>query len=115
MSAIELTAAAPADLEIRGLAKRFGGKVEVLADVSLAVGKSEAVALIGANGAGKSTLLRSCLRLVEPDAGEIRLFGENVKFKGMTWVSTVRDEDYNYVRKMYATIGQKQFSEFVGD
>jgi phosphonate transport system substrate-binding protein len=41
--------------------------------------------------------------------------GENVKFKGMTWVPTVRDEDYNYVRKMYATIGQKQFSEFVGD
>jgi len=41
--------------------------------------------------------------------------GENVKFKGMTWVPSVRDEDYNYVRKMYGTIGQKQFSEFVGD
>jgi phosphonate transport system substrate-binding protein len=41
--------------------------------------------------------------------------GENVKFKGMVWVPTVRDEDYNYVRKMYGTIGQKQFSEFVGD
>ena len=79
MSAIELTAAAPADLEIRGLAKRFGGKVEVLSEVSLAVGKGEAVALIGANGAGKSTLLRSCLRLVEPDAGEIRMLGEDVR------------------------------------
>jgi phosphonate transport system substrate-binding protein len=41
--------------------------------------------------------------------------GENTKYKGMAWVPTVRDEDYNYVRKMYATIGQKQFSEFVGD
>jgi phosphonate transport system substrate-binding protein len=41
--------------------------------------------------------------------------GENDKFKGMVWVPTVRDEDYNYVRKMYATIGQKQFSDFVGD
>ena len=41
--------------------------------------------------------------------------GENVKYKGMVWVPTIRDEDYNYVRKMYATIGQKQFSEFVGD
>jgi len=79
LSAIELTAAAPADLEIRGLAKRFGGKVEVLSEVSLAVGKGEAVALIGANGAGKSTLLRSCLRLVEPDAGEIRMLGEDVR------------------------------------
>jgi phosphonate transport system substrate-binding protein len=41
--------------------------------------------------------------------------GENAKFKGMVWVPTIRDEDYNYVRKMYGTIGQKQFSEFVGD
>jgi phosphonate transport system substrate-binding protein len=41
--------------------------------------------------------------------------GENVKFKGMAWVASVRDEDYNYVRKMYGTIGQTQFSEFVGD
>ena len=79
MSAIELTAAAPADLEIRGLAKRFAGDVDVLSGVSLAVGKGEAVALIGANGAGKSTLLRSCLRLIEPDAGEIRLLGQDVR------------------------------------
>jgi phosphonate transport system substrate-binding protein len=41
--------------------------------------------------------------------------GENVKYKGMVWVPTIRDEDYNYVRKMYATIGQTQFSEFVGN
>jgi phosphonate transport system substrate-binding protein len=41
--------------------------------------------------------------------------GENVKFDGMAWIPSIRDEDYNYVRKMYGTIGQKQFSEFVGD
>jgi len=41
--------------------------------------------------------------------------GENRKFKGMVWVPTIRDEDYNYVRKMYATIGQTQFSEFIGN
>ncbi len=41
--------------------------------------------------------------------------GENVKFKGMAWVPTIKDADYNYVRKMYGTIGQPQFSEFVGD
>jgi phosphonate transport system substrate-binding protein len=41
--------------------------------------------------------------------------GENVKFAGMRWVPSVRDEDYNYVRAMYRTIGQTQFSEFVGN
>lgn len=40
---------------------------------------------------------------------------ENKKFKGMHWVTTVKDEDYNVVRRMYATIGQTQFSEFVGN
>jgi phosphonate transport system substrate-binding protein len=41
--------------------------------------------------------------------------GENVKFTGMRWVPSVRDEDYNYVRRMYRTIGQTQFSDFVGN
>jgi phosphonate transport system ATP-binding protein len=66
------------DLEVRGLSKRFNGSVQVLSSVSLAIGKAEAVALIGANGAGKSTLLRCCLRLVEPDAGQIRLFNTDI-------------------------------------
>ena len=78
MSAIETAVATAAQLEVRGLSKRFGA-VAVLSDVSLAVGGAQAVALIGANGAGKSTLLRSCLRLIEPDAGEIRLLGEDVR------------------------------------
>lgn len=40
---------------------------------------------------------------------------ENQKFKGMHWITTIKDEDYNYIRRMYATIGQPQFSEFVGN
>lgn len=40
---------------------------------------------------------------------------ENQKFKGMQWITTVKDEDYNYVRQMYATIGQPQFAAFVGE
>ena len=78
MSAIELTVAAAADLEVRGLSKRFAGDVDVLSGVGLAIGNAEAVALIGANGAGKSTFLRCCLRLIEPDAGHIQLLGNDV-------------------------------------
>ncbi len=40
---------------------------------------------------------------------------ENQKFRGMAFIPTVADSDYNYVRKMYATIGQPQFATFVGD
>jgi phosphonate transport system ATP-binding protein len=79
LSAIETAVAAAAELQVRGLSKRFSADAAVLSDVSLAVGKAEAVALIGANGAGKSTLLRCCLRLVEPDAGNVNLLGNDVR------------------------------------
>lgn len=62
----------------RGLAKRFGDGAPVLAGVDLEVARGSAVALIGANGTGKSTLARMLVRLVEPDAGRIRLFGEEI-------------------------------------
>jgi phosphonate transport system ATP-binding protein len=89
-AAFQRPAAAPADLEVRGLSKRFSRDVAVLTEVSLAVAKAEALALIGANGAGKSTLLRSCLRLIEPDAGEIRLLGQDVRALGLATLRRLR-------------------------
>lgn len=66
------------DLSVSDVAKRFGS-TQVLGGVSFTVPAGQAVALIGANGAGKSTLLRCCLRLIEPDAGAIRLLGRDVR------------------------------------
>lgn len=63
------------DVAVRGLSKSFGAR-PVLRGVDLAVPRGQAVALLGSNGAGKSTLLRCCLRLVEPDGGEVGLLGE---------------------------------------
>ncbi len=40
---------------------------------------------------------------------------ENQKFQGMKFIPSISDKDYNYVRKMYATIGQPQYAAFVGD
>lgn len=43
------------------------------------------------------------------------LVGEdNQKYKGMVFLPNIKDSDYDYVRRMYATIGQPQFAEFVG-
>lgn len=40
---------------------------------------------------------------------------ENQKFQGMKFIPSIADTDYNYVRKMYSTIGQPQYAAFVGD
>ena len=54
------------------------GPLQVLFDVSLAVPEGARVALLGTNGAGKSSLLRVAAGLEFPQAGEVRLAGENV-------------------------------------
>jgi zinc transport system ATP-binding protein len=54
----------------------FGyGRVPVIDDVDLTVRRGEFVALVGPNGSGKTTLLRLILGTLEPQAGEVRLFG----------------------------------------
>jgi len=62
-------------IEVRGLSKRYGTLVALDA-VSLEVAAGEMVVVLGPSGAGKSTLLRCINRLVQPDAGEVRIGGE---------------------------------------
>jgi phosphonate transport system substrate-binding protein len=38
---------------------------------------------------------------------------DNKKYKGMKFISSVKDADYNYVRSMYITIGYPKFAAFV--
>jgi zinc/manganese transport system ATP-binding protein len=51
------------------------GARTVLADVSMAIRPGEFIGVLGPNGAGKTTLLQAILGLLEPVAGEIRIFG----------------------------------------
>jgi len=56
----------------------FYGAIHALKGVSLRVGQSEIVTLIGANGAGKSTTLRAVNGLNHPRQGSIRFQGRDV-------------------------------------
>lgn len=66
-------------LEMRGITKTFPG-VRALDDVTLQVRAGTVHALMGENGAGKSTLMKILFGLYTPDAGEILLNGQPVRF-----------------------------------
>lgn len=64
-------------LELEHITKQFPG-VKALQDVSLRVRAGEIHALCGENGAGKSTLMNILSGNLRPDAGSIRIDGNNV-------------------------------------
>ncbi|RYG27084.1 sugar ABC transporter ATP-binding protein [bacterium] len=65
-------------LELRGIGKRFLG-VAALEDVDFDLRAGEIHALMGENGAGKSTLIKTLTGVHPPDAGTIRLNGQDVR------------------------------------
>jgi len=64
-------------IRIRGLEKSFGSN-RVLRGLDLDVGVGESVVVIGGSGTGKSVLLKCVLGLLRPEAGSIKIDGEEV-------------------------------------
>jgi len=73
------TGARLADLELRGLAKRFG-HVTALDGVDLSAYAGQVLAVVGDNGAGKSTLIKIVSGVYRADRGEILVAGEPTTF-----------------------------------
>jgi branched-chain amino acid transport system ATP-binding protein len=71
------SAAAEVLLEARGLQGWYGA-AQVLFDVSLQVGRGEAVALMGRNGAGKSSTLKALMGLLERRRGQVQFMGRDI-------------------------------------
>lgn len=90
----------PIEFQVKDLMKSFGGKsffrkerkVEVLHNINFDIHSSETVGLVGESGAGKTTLARCIMRLIEPDAGEINIFGYNVLAHNKEALRTLRQD-----------------------
>ena len=63
-------------IETAGLGKRYK-RTWALQDCTLHLPTGRIAALVGPNGAGKTTLLHLAVGLLAPDAGSVRVFGQN--------------------------------------
>ncbi len=64
-------------VEIIDLKKSFGNN-DVLKGFNLTIQPQENVAVLGKSGSGKSVLIKCIVGLIRPDAGQIRVFGQDV-------------------------------------
>lgn len=67
-------------LDVANIEVVYGGAILAVTDVSLSIGESEIVALLGANGAGKSTVLKAISGLAKADRASVRR--GHVRFDG---------------------------------
>lgn len=65
-------------VSVKGLKKSFKA-FQAVKNVSFSVQKNDVFGFLGPNGAGKSTSLRCMLSLIKADAGEIKLFGDDIR------------------------------------
>ncbi|MFI8006056.1 amino acid ABC transporter ATP-binding protein [Streptomyces sp. NPDC086010] len=68
-------------IELRDVNKYFG-KLHVLRDINLTVGRGEVVVVIGPSGSGKSTLCRTINRLETIESGHITIDGRPLPEEG---------------------------------
>lgn len=102
-------------IETHHLKKVYKDKAAV-DDVSIHVKKGEIYGFVGPNGAGKSTLMKMLLNLVEPDFGEIILFGNKVtpnNFETLKKIGSIIENPYFY-EKLTARQNLDLHCEYMG-
>jgi len=71
-------------------------KKQVLKGVSFYVNEGEIFGYLGPNGAGKTTTIKCILNLIFPEAGEIKIFGEDALRRARQKVGFLPENPYFY-------------------
>ena len=66
-------------IEMRGLSHHYGRESGGIDNLDLVIEPGQKIGLIGRSGAGKSTLVKLLLRFYDPDNGEIRIDGQDIR------------------------------------
>src|SRR5438034_1025465 len=79
----------PAAIEVRQLRKSYRRQM-VLDGVDLTIRRGETLAVLGRSGTGKSVLLKLIVGLQRPDAGSIRIHGQEITNGSLEELNRVR-------------------------
>lgn len=102
-------------METVGLRKSYKGNV-VVNNVNIHVPKGAIYGFVGPNGAGKSTVMKMILNLIQPEAGEVQLFGEKVtdqSYEVFKRVGSIIENPYFY-EKMTARQNLELHCDYMG-
>jgi len=66
-------------IEVQGLMSHFGDHV-IHEHLDLTVQRGDVVGVVGGSGAGKSVLLNTIIGLKAPEAGSVKIFGQDIRF-----------------------------------
>jgi phospholipid/cholesterol/gamma-HCH transport system ATP-binding protein len=80
-----------AAVQVQSVRKSFGAQ-HVLDGVDLEVAQGETLAILGQSGTGKSVLLKLIIGLQQPDAGSIRIHGQEVAGSALKQMNELRQK-----------------------
>jgi lipoprotein-releasing system ATP-binding protein len=96
-------------LEARDVARHFtegGVRLDVLRGLELVVPSGERLGIIGASGSGKTTLLQILGGLDRPDAGSVRIAGQDVHALGEAERGQLRNQTVGFVYQFHHLLGE---------
>lgn len=81
--------AAAAAIELIGVEKGFG-RQQVLKGIDLQIPEGQTTVIVGASGQGKSIIIKHMLGLIQPDRGQVRVFGQDLGRLGKRALNEIR-------------------------
>ncbi|QFR38778.1 ABC transporter ATP-binding protein [Candidatus Gracilibacteria bacterium 28_42_T64] len=96
-------------LEVRSITK-FLAKKKILKNVSFSVKAGEIYGFLGPNGAGKTTTMKCVMGLIDPEEGEIKVFGDTgLTLKAKEKIGFMPENTY-----LYKHLTGREFLRFNG-
>lgn len=92
-------------LSATGIKKTYGS-LQVLKGVDIEVTKGEIVVIVGASGAGKSTLLHILGTLDNPEAGSVKINGDDVFSKKANELAKFRNKNIGFVFQFHNLLAE---------